>query len=147
MGMDLSSLQFSLLLQTGTTLRWDPTSTSYQVAQSLVQLSFECLQGWRTLSHPGPFCRANNRLLDMDDRGGGEQEWGGKWRKTKISVLICHCAAHLTQPTCTLCCRKAVVHIPSLWKSLSRSSQSITVPAGSSPGCRGTAIREYSFNY
>lgn len=57
MGMDLSSLQFSLLLQTGTTLRLDPTSALYQVAQSPVQVGFECLQGGRTLSHSGPFYR------------------------------------------------------------------------------------------
>lgn len=69
--MDLSSLHFSLLLQTETTLRLDPTSALYQVAQSLTQLSFECLQGWRTLSHSGPFHMVNNRLHDMD-----EQEMG-----------------------------------------------------------------------
>lgn len=98
MGMDLSSLQFSLLLQTGTTLRLDPTSASYQVAQSLVQLSFECLQGWRTLSHSGPLYKVNSRLHSMDDEGGGEQEWGGKGRKLKISVFICFCPAQLTHP-------------------------------------------------
>lgn len=101
-----------------------------------------CLQGWRTLSHSGPFYRVNNRLHDMD-----EQEWGGKRRKPKISLSICFCPAHLTHLPHTLCCRKATVHIPSLWKSPSLSSQSFSVPAGSSTGCRGTAIREYSFNY
>lgn len=42
----------------------------------------------------------------MDDRGGGEQEWGGRWRKPKITVFTCFCPAHLTHPTHTVCCRK-----------------------------------------
>lgn len=119
MDMDLSSLQFSLLLQTGATLRLDPTSALYQVAQSLVQMSFECLQGWRTLSHSGPFYRVNNRPHEMDDRGGGEQEWGGKGRKPKLSVFICFCAAHLTHPPHTLLQESSCAHTIPLEKSQS----------------------------
>ena len=65
MGRDLSSLWYSLLLQRGSPLRLDPASVLYQVAQSLVQLSFEYLQGWRSHSLSGPVYSVDNRLHNV----------------------------------------------------------------------------------